>query len=98
MPASEVVVLPETARPSKYRIKLQPDLTTFTFSGEQSVDLQILEPTTSIVLNAIDLDISVATLHANGVTLSTPEITIDKESETPTLRFNATIQPGDCRL
>ena len=68
MPASKVVVLPETARPSKYRIKLQPDLTTFTFSGEQSVDLQILEPTTSIVLNAIDLDISVATLHANGVT------------------------------
>ena len=98
MPASEVVVLPETARPSKYRIKLQPDLTTFTFSGEQSVDLQILEPTTSIVLNAIDLDISVATLHANGVTLSNPEITIDKESETATLVFNDTIQPGDGRL
>ena len=33
MPASEAAVLPETAFPSKYRIKLQPDLSNFTFSG-----------------------------------------------------------------
>ncbi|MDE0823369.1 MAG: M1 family metallopeptidase [Dehalococcoidia bacterium] len=98
MPASEAVVLPETARPSKYRIKLHPDLKNFTFSGEQSVDLQVLEATTSIVLNVIDLKISVATLHANGVTLSNPKITIDKEAETATLDFGETIQPGDGRL
>ena len=98
MPASEAVVLPETAKPSKYRIKLQPDLINFTFSGEQSVDLQVLEATTSIVLNVIDLQISVATLHANGVTLSNPKIAIDKEAETATLDFGETIQPGDGRL
>ena len=57
MPASDAVVLPETASPSKYRIKLQPDLKNFTFDGEQSVDIQILEPTSTIVLNAIDLQI-----------------------------------------
>ncbi len=55
MPASEAVVLPDTARPSKYRIKLQPDLHDFTFKGEQSVDLQILKPTSTIVLNAVEL-------------------------------------------
>ena len=98
MPASEAVVLPETARPSKYRINLHPDLKNFTFSGEQSVDLQVLEATTSIVLNVIDLKISVATLHANGVTLSNPKITIDKEAETAALDFGETIQPGDGRL
>ncbi|MCH7842819.1 MAG: M1 family peptidase, partial [Chloroflexi bacterium] len=98
MPASEAVVLPETARPSKYRIKLQPDLKNFTFSGEQSVDLQVLEATSIIVLNSVDLDISAATLHTNGTALSSRSITLDKEAETATLDFGEIVQPGEARL
>ena len=98
MPASDAVVLPETARPSKYRIKLQPDLENFTFDGEQSVDLLILEATSTIVLNSIDLEISNTTLHANGTTLTSKSVTIDKDAETATLDFGETIQPGDARL
>ena len=98
MPASDAVVLPETARPSKYRIKLQPDLKNFTFDGEQSVDLLILEATSAIVLNSIDLEISNTTLHANGTTLTSKSVTIDKDAETATLDFGETIQPGDARL
>ena len=98
MPASNAVVLPETARPSKYRIKLQPDLKNFTFDGEQSVDLLILEATSTIVLNSIDLEISNTTLHANGTTLTSKSVTIDKDAETATLDFGETIQPGDARL
>ena len=98
MPASEAVVLPETARPSKYRIKLQPDLKNFTFSGEQSVDLQVLEATSTIVLNSVDLEISAATLHTNGTALTSRSITLDKEAETATLDFGETVQPGEARL
>ena len=98
MPASEAVVLPETARPSKYRIKLQPDLSNFTFSGEQTVDLQVLEATSTIVLNSIGLEISTATLHANGTTLTSRSVSIDEENETATLDFGETIQPGEARL
>ncbi len=98
MPASDAVVLPETARPSKYRIKLQPDLKNFTFDGEQSVDLLILEATSTIVLNSIDLEISNTTLHANGTTLTSKSVTIDKDAETATLDFGETIQPGNARL
>ncbi|MCH8297660.1 MAG: M1 family metallopeptidase [Chloroflexi bacterium] len=98
MPASEAVVLPETTRPSKYRITLQPDLHNFTFKGEQSVDLQILEPTSTIVLNSVELKISSATLHLNGAALSSRSITLDEEAQTATLDFGDTIQPGDARL
>ena len=98
MPASEAVVLPETARPSKYRIKLQPDLSNFTFSGEQTVDLQVLEATSTIVLNSIGLEISTATLHANGTTLTSRSVSKDEENETATLDFGETIQPGEARL
>ena len=98
MPASDAVVLPETARPNKYRIKLRPDLTDFTFEGEQSIDIQVLEPTSSIVLNAVDLMIDKASIHAMGVTLTTRSVKFDKEAETATLEFGDTIQPGEARL
>ena len=98
MPASDAVVLPETASPSKYRITLQPDLRNFTFTGEASVDLQVLEATSTIVLNSVDLEISSATLHAGGTALSSRSVTIDKDGETATLDFGDTVQPGEARL
>ncbi len=98
MPASEAVVLPDTARPSKYRITLQPDLQNFTFKGDQSVELQVLKPTTTIVLNSVELDISSASLHANGTILPSRSIILDEEAQTVTLDFAETIQPGDARL
>ena len=98
MPASEAVVLPETTRPSKYRITLQPDLHNFTFKGEQSVELQILKPTSTIVLNSMELEISSASLHANGTTLPSRSITLDEVAQTATLDFGETVQPGDARL
>ena len=98
MPASEAVLLPETARPSKYRITLQPDLRNFTFRGEQSVDLQVLEPTSTIVLNSVELEISSASLQTNGATLPSRSISLDEEAQTATLDFGETVQPGDARL
>jgi puromycin-sensitive aminopeptidase len=98
MPATDAVVLPETARPTKYRIKLHPDFTDFTFDGEQSVDIQVLEETPSIVLNALDLKIEKATLHAMGTTLTTLAVNFDKDAETATLEFGETIHAGDARL
>ncbi len=88
MPAFEAVVLPETTRPSKYRITLQPDLSNFTFKGEQSVDLEVLEPTATIVLNSVELKISSATLFANDAALASRSVTIDKEAETATRNGN----------
>ncbi len=98
MPASEAVVLPDTTRPSKYRITLEPDLKDFTFKGEQSVDLQVLKPTSTIVLNSKELEITSATLHANGTMLSSRSITLDEEAQTATLDFGDTVQPGNARL
>ena len=98
MPASEAVVLPETTHPSKYRITLQPDLKNFTFKGEQSVDLKVLQPTSTIVLNSMELQIASATLHANGTTSNARSIILDEKNQTVTLDFGDTVQPGDGRL
>ena len=50
MPTSEAIVLPTTVRPVKYRIKLQPDLERFTFQGDETIDINVVEATREIVL------------------------------------------------
>jgi aminopeptidase N len=55
--------LPRTAVPRRYDIRLEPDLTTLTFRGEETVALDVTEPVSEIVLNAVDLAIDAASLE-----------------------------------
>jgi len=55
--------LPRTAVPSRYDIRLEPDLTTLTFRGQQTVALEVTETISEVVLNAIELVIDSASLE-----------------------------------
>ncbi len=61
--APDAFRLPRNVKPSRYRLTLQPDLETFTFKGEQTVDIEIVEPTSSVALNAAELEIGRAALR-----------------------------------
>ncbi|MCH8351430.1 MAG: M1 family metallopeptidase [Chloroflexi bacterium] len=98
MPTSEAIVLPATVRPVKYRIKLQPDLDRFTFQGDESIDIHVVEATREIVLNALDLEIASATLHCGGSENTAESITFDEERQTATLSFGQQIPIGDATL
>ena len=98
MPSADAVVLPSNVKPSKYRLTLQPDLNTFTFKGEQTVDIEIVEPTARIVLNAAELEISGVTLRRNGSETSTHSVSLDADTETVTLDFGRTLSPGRAQL
>jgi puromycin-sensitive aminopeptidase len=50
--------LPRSATPSAYRVELTPDLDAATFTGSVEIDLDIVEPSDELVLNAIDLEIT----------------------------------------
>ena len=54
--------LPRFARPTRYDLRLEPDLTTLSFTGEEAVTLEIIEPTAEIVMNAVELKIGEATI------------------------------------
>ena len=58
MTESNAVMLPKDVRPSRYTLTLRPDLETFTFSGSVAIDIEVLRPTDSIVLNAAELAIT----------------------------------------
>jgi puromycin-sensitive aminopeptidase len=54
--------LPRSVRPRRYRLRLAPDLDANGFSGEEEVELEVLEETDRIVLNAVDLELERARL------------------------------------
>ena len=98
MPSADAVVLPTSVKPSKYRMTLQPDLETFTFKGEQTVDIKIVEPTARINLNAAELEITRVSLLRNGTATPAHSISLDADSETVTFDFGKTLSPGVAHL
>ena len=98
MTTSEAVVLPTTVLPRKYRLTLKPDFTSFTFEGSESVVVQVAEPTSEIVLNAIDLEIASASIQQSGSSTAASSITYDEERQTASLGFSQNIAAGAATL
>ncbi len=91
--------LPTNVRPVKYDLTLTPDLSAFTFAGEETVAIEVDEAVSSIAVNAIELDILEASVTlADGATLSAQSITLDEEMETATFAFGRDIPPGAASL
>ncbi|HIM18742.1 MAG TPA: hypothetical protein EYM27_15050, partial [Dehalococcoidia bacterium] len=68
MTETTAVTLPENVKPARYDLTLTPDLVGFTFSGSESIDIAILEPTSEIVLNCAEIDIQSSSLSMGGET------------------------------
>jgi len=74
--------LPRSVVPSHYRLRLEPDLEAFVFSGTVEIDVTVEEPVDTIQLNALELEIE------NGVLL--------RDSET--IGLSATLHEADQRV
>ena len=98
MPSADAVVLPENVKPSRYRLTLQPDLQTFTFQGTQTVDIEVVNPTARIVLNAAELEISDVVLRRNGASVPASSVTVDGDTETAVLDFGKVLSQGPAQL
>lgn len=90
--------LPATVRPERYQIRLTPDLSAFTFAGEETIALHILEPVKEIVLNAAELQIQSAVLTAPGGKALTGTTTLDEINERAIFTFPETLTPGPWQL
>ncbi|MSQ11776.1 MAG: M1 family peptidase [Dehalococcoidia bacterium] len=90
--------LPATVRPIRYELTFAPNLSDFTFHGEETVELEVGGPTDRIVLNALDLTISDARLTLPDGSTATPQVKMDNDAETATFTFARTISPGKASL
>ena len=99
MPKSNALLVPTNVKPVKYRITLEPSLEDFTFKGQESVEIEILESTDSITLNSVEIEVQSAQVSVqDGDALVSQEITYDEEQETVTFRFGSTLPEGPAKL
>ena len=90
--------LPRTVIPSRYELRLSPDLDHATFGGHVWIDVDVTEPVDSIVLNAAELTFREAALvNEDGIRI-TAEAKTDEAAERATLTLAEQASPGAWRL
>jgi aminopeptidase N/puromycin-sensitive aminopeptidase len=89
--------LPTTVIPTHYTLKLAPDLKSATFSGEESIDLTIQQPTRSIALNAIEIAFQSVTIDSSGVQQS-GTVSLDVAKQQAAFKFPDTIPAGNATI
>ena len=90
--------LPTTVVPSRYDIRLEPDLEAATFAGQETIAITVSEPVSEILLNAAELVIrSVSVQTADGQVVE-GSASLDEAAERARLAFPRPIPPGEHRL
>ncbi|KAF2098761.1 hypothetical protein NA57DRAFT_39769 [Rhizodiscina lignyota] len=88
-------VLPKNVKPLHYHLTLEPNFETFEYEGKVTIDLDVVEDTTSISLNTIDLKIHSTTISSGSkVITSSPELTHNEDKQTTTVFFKDTLPAG----
>jgi aminopeptidase N len=85
--------LPETAVPENYKLTFTPNFDKNNFDGEEAIRIRVLKPTSQIVLNSADIEISEASVVSGSLT-QTATVTFDKEKEMVTFAVGKQLQPG----
>ena len=96
---SNAVMLPGDVRPVLYDLTLTPDLDSFTFAGEETVDVEVLESTSSVTLNCAEIEVaSCRVTAADGAELTPADTSFDEQAETVTFSFDRPLPIGPARL
>jgi aminopeptidase N len=88
--------LPKDIVPVRYAIDLSPDLDAKSFTGEETVEIDLRRPTPRIVLNAADLTIS--TVELADEPKNAAEVAADPASQTVTFTFPQPLSAGAHKL
>ncbi|RDI98099.1 M1 family peptidase [Dyella solisilvae] len=97
--AQTTTQLPRAVRPTHYAVSITPHASTLTFDGKVTVDVEVLAPTNSITLNAIDMSFAtVALTGGKGAPALTPKVSVDNDAQTATFTFDKPIAKGKYQL
>ena len=82
--------------PTEYSIRIIPDLEKLTFTGSETVKLNVHAPVRELVLNALELEITRASVDDKNLPQSA--VKIDKSTELLTLTLPSELAAGDHTL
>src|SRR6266508_2718524 len=86
--------LPTTVTPERYEIRLTPDLSNWTFAGEQKVLIRVVEPVREIFCNAAELDFHSVSLKLRGGKILLGSARFDSDNVQAILDFPETLPSG----
>ncbi|ATB50859.1 M1 family metallopeptidase [Corallococcus macrosporus] len=90
--------LPTSIRPRRYAATLTLDLDAKSFSGQQTIDLDVSAPSNELILHGIALALSDVTFRAGGQSRKPASIQPVAVSETVVLRFDEALPAGAASL
>ncbi|HUK64106.1 MAG TPA: M1 family metallopeptidase, partial [Dongiaceae bacterium] len=90
--------LPRTVVPSRYDLRLEPDLSTLTFRGVETVAITVHEPVREIFFNAIELAIDEAVVVDARGREQRATATLDETTERGRLEVAEPLAPGAGQL
>ncbi|PFX27024.1 Puromycin-sensitive aminopeptidase [Stylophora pistillata] len=90
--------LPTSVLPKNYKLTLTPNLSEFTFAGEEVIDVEVQQATDKVTMNCLDIVVKSANFSASGSTVNSTEITYSKEDETTTISFPSSLPLGNGQL
>ena len=92
--------LPRNVRPSHYEVAIVPHAESLSFDGKVTVAIDVLEPTSKITLNAINMKFAKVGLSpvAGGAAQAPATIDVDGSAQTATFAFAKPIAPGHYQL
>ncbi|MDZ7894319.1 MAG: M1 family metallopeptidase [Sphingobium sp.] len=90
--------LPRNAVPHHYAIRVTPDAQNLRFTGQVVIDLDVTQPTQTLVLNAADLTIAKATIAPAGGKAIAGTAKVDADAQTVTLDFGKPLKAGKYSL
>lgn len=89
--------LPGGASPDHYALTFAINFPTNTFEGDETIDLQIAKPTSTITLNAVEIDFHQVTVTAGGKTQNA-KVSLDDKLETATFTADNQLPAGPASI
>jgi aminopeptidase N len=84
--------LPKHVRPADYAIRIEPNVERLTFTGNETVQLQVDRPSREIIFNVLDVTVDDATIDDRPLPRSA--IKLDRANEIATLALPEELAPG----
>jgi aminopeptidase N/puromycin-sensitive aminopeptidase len=89
--------LPGDVIPENYKLFLDPRISEGQFSGDETISVRLTAPLAEIVLNSLDLEISLAEITVGGKTQQA-NVVYDRPSEMVRLEFSSPVPAGPATL
>lgn len=84
--------LPKTIVPQEYAVRIQPDMKKLTFSGSETIKLEVRRPARELILNSADIEIANATVDEKAIAKSA--LKLDSKQETLTISLPNELSAG----